>query len=48
MGTKNFNTTCYTYDVILVANEEDKLQTLGHRFNVTMEQYNMQISTQKL
>ncbi|KAI4476057.1 hypothetical protein M0802_014934 [Mischocyttarus mexicanus] len=47
MGNQDFNILCYADDVVLIANSEDNLQRLLHKFNITSKKYNMTISAEK-
>ncbi|KAI4474449.1 hypothetical protein M0802_015596 [Mischocyttarus mexicanus] len=47
MGNRNFNILCYADDAVLIANSEDNLQMLLHKFNITSKKYNMIISAEK-
>lgn len=47
MGDQEITILCYADDAVLVAENEDDLQRLLHRFNCTAKSLNMTISTQK-
>lgn len=40
----NVSILCYADDAVLIADNEDDLQKLLHKFNVTAKKYNLQIS----
>ncbi|KAI4480031.1 hypothetical protein M0802_014287 [Mischocyttarus mexicanus] len=47
MRNQDFNILCYADDVVLIANSEDNLQRLLHKFNTTSKKFNMIISAEK-
>lgn len=47
MGNREIAILCYADDAVLVAESEDDLQRLLHRFNCIAKSFNMIISTQK-
>ena len=47
MGDRNVNILCYADDAVLLAESEDDLQRLLHRFNCTAKSFNMTISASK-
>ncbi|KAL6265901.1 hypothetical protein P5V15_002739 [Pogonomyrmex californicus] len=46
-GDHRVNCLCYADDTVLLAESEDDLQRLLHAFKITVEQYNIEISTTK-
>lgn len=47
MGNRNITMLCYAADAGLIAENEDKLQRLQFRFNITAKSINMVISASK-
>lgn len=47
MGQKEIKILCYADDTVLIAENEEDLQRMLHKFNQTAEEYNMQISISK-
>ena len=47
MGYNKISIICYADDAVLVAEDEDDLQRLLHRFNLTAQKFNMKISAEK-
>ncbi|KAI4492190.1 hypothetical protein M0802_009996 [Mischocyttarus mexicanus] len=47
IGNKDFNILCYVDDAVLIANSEDNLKKLLHKFNITSKKYNMIILAEK-
>lgn len=47
MENRSLGTLCYADDAVLMANNEDDLQRLLHRFNITAHKLNMEYLTKK-
>lgn len=47
MGNQQIGILCYADDAVLIAESEDDLQRMLHKFNTTARQYIMIISTEK-
>uniref|UniRef100_A0A1B0GQC6 Uncharacterized protein n=1 Tax=Phlebotomus papatasi TaxID=29031 RepID=A0A1B0GQC6_PHLPP len=47
MGSDQYNIVCYADDAVLMAENEDDLQRLFQKFNISALKYNMSISTSK-
>uniref|UniRef100_A0A1B0D569 Uncharacterized protein n=1 Tax=Phlebotomus papatasi TaxID=29031 RepID=A0A1B0D569_PHLPP len=47
MGSDQYNIVCYADDAVLMAENEDDLQRLLQKFNISAMKYNMIISTSK-